>query len=247
MRNLTKEAIYEIMNKHKHFLHKDCPGWRDMRADLSDVNLREFILKDVDLNSAILCGADLRGAVLIGVDLSYANLRDVRLQGSFILDSNMRLAILSGADFTYSTIAHTCLRSTDLSETKLKYAEFYNTNLQGSILGDNFIPLSCPEQGSFIGFKKASRKIVVLEIPEDAKRLSSTKRQCRCDKARVLRIENLDGTISNLKCVSSDFDRYFEYTVGETVSVDKFDDDRWEDCTSGIHFFINRSDAVNYR
>lgn len=246
MRNLTKEAIYEIIDKHKHFLHKDCPGWRDMRADLSDVDLSGVVLKSMELRAAILCGADLSEAVLIDVDLSNADLRDVSFKGSVILDSDMRRAILSGADFTYSAISCTDLSSTNLSETYLGYAEIHNTDLQWSILGDNVIPLSCPEQGSFIGFKKAGGKIVVLEIMEDAKRLSSTKRQCRCDKARVLRIENLDGTISNLKCVSSDFDRDFEYVVGETVSVDKFDDDRWEDCTSGIHFFINRSDAVNY-
>ena len=98
----------------------------------------------------------------------------------------------------------------------------------------------------FIGFKKASLHIVVLEIPEDAKRLSSTGRKCRCDKAKVLEIQNYDGTKSDLTEVSSDYNRMFIYKVGEMVSVSDFDENRWNECSTGIHFFINRQEAVNY-
>ena len=98
----------------------------------------------------------------------------------------------------------------------------------------------------FIGFKKASGYIVVLEIPEDAKRLSATGRKCRCDKAKVLEIQNIDGTKVNVTKVKSGYDSGFVYEVGKTVSVDNFCEDRWEECSPGIHFFINRQEAVNY-
>lgn len=88
--------------------------------------------------------------------------------------------------------------------------------------------------------------IVELEILSDAKRLSATGRKCRCDKAKVLSIQNIDGTKSDLTSVASDKDKNFVYKVGETVVVDDFDDDRWNECSTGIHFFINRQEAVDY-
>ena len=98
----------------------------------------------------------------------------------------------------------------------------------------------------FIGYKKASGYIVELEIPEDAKRLSATTRKCRCDKAKVLRILNADRTVANIAEVKSSYDNSFIYKVGEVVSVDNFDEDRWNECSTGIHFFINFQEAVSY-
>ena len=86
--------------------------------------------------------------------------------------------------------------------------------------------------------------IVELEICEDAKRSSATTRKCRCDKAKVLSIVSPDG-ISAKKAVS-EFDLDFVYRVGEIVSVPDFDDNRWNECAPGIHFFITRQEAVDY-
>ena len=36
------------------------------------------------------------------------------------------------------------------------------------------------------------------------------------------------------------------YTVGEIVKADMWNDDRWNECTHGIHFFIDRQSAVEY-
>ena len=105
----------------------------------------------------------------------------------------------------------------------------------------------------FIGFKKAinpsdrSKCIVVLEIPEDARRLSGSGRKCRCDKAKVLEIQNLDASVPyDYNYAVSEYDNDFEYKVGEIVTPDQFCEDRWQECASGIHFFINRQEAVNY-
>ena len=87
---------------------------------------------------------------------------------------------------------------------------------------------------------------MVLEIPEDAKRLSGTERKCRCDKAKVLQIQNLDETQADTDTVHSDYDKDFVYKIGEIVNVSDFDDDRWNECSRGIHFFINRQEAVEY-
>ena len=35
------------------------------------------------------------------------------------------------------------------------------------------------------------------------------------------------------------------YEVGKEVVADSFDDDRWNECSHGIHFFITRNEAEN--
>ena len=167
---------------------------------------------------------DMR-ADLSGADLSGAYLRGADLSGAYLRGAYLRGADLSGA----------YLRGAYLSGADLRGAE----NVP-------YIPYACPDFGMFIGFKKASGYIVVLEIPEDAKRLSATGRKCRCDKAKVLEIQNIDGTKANVTKVASGYDSNFVYEIGKTVSVDNFCDDRWQECSPGIHFFINRQEAVNY-
>ena len=166
---------------------------------------------------ANLFGANLRGANLSDADLRCANLRDADLRGANLRDANLCGAYLCGA---YLCDANLC-------DAKGCY-------------------LSCPTEGSFIGWKKASGHIVKLRIPEDARRSSATGHKCRCDKAYVMEIQNMDGTKSNADTVHSDRDQNFVYTVGATVEVPDFDENRWSECAPGIHFFIDRRAAVEY-
>lgn len=131
----------------------------------------------------------------------------------------------------------------DLSGANLSCA-----NLSGAIYNEHtaFFALCCPEEGSFVGYKKAGGKIVKLQIPKTAKRSSATSRKCRCSKAKVISITNTDGSESGLEKVDSDRDASFVYEVGKTVSVDNFDENRWNECSTGIHFFITRDEAVRY-
>ena len=106
--------------------------------------------------------------------------------------------------------------------------------------------MTCPEVGAFIGWKRAHKAIVKLQITDDAKRSSATSRKCRCSKAVVLGLENMDGTPYPDIQVSSQYDSSFTYRVGETVEVTDFDENRWNECSTGIHFFITRQEAVDY-
>ena len=179
---------------------------------------------------ADLYGADLYGADLRGADLRTADLRGADLRAADLRAANLRAANLRGAD----------LRAADLRGADLRGADLYGAK------NIPFIPYACPDFGMFIGFKKARGHIVVLEIPEDARRLSAAGRKCRCDKAKVLQIQNLDGAESGLTEIASDRSSEFIYRVGEVVSVPDFDEDRWNECSTGIHFFINRQEAVDY-
>ena len=137
------------------------------------------------------------------------------------------------------------LRNVDLRNVDLRNANLCNADLRGAV-NVPFIPYACPDFGKFIGYKKASGCIVELEIPEDAKRLSATTRKCRCNKAKVLRILNYDRTVADVTEVRSNYNSAFVYKVGDIVSVDNFDEDRFNECSTGIHFFINFQEAVDY-
>ena len=205
-------------------------------------------LCDADLRGANLCGANLCGADLYGADLRDANLRDANLCDADLCDANLCGANLCGADLRCADLCGANLYGADLRGADLRGANLYGANLCGANLRDaKGCYLSCPTEGSFIGWKKASGHIVKLRIPEDARRSSATGHKCRCDKAYVMEIQNMDGTKATEDTVRSDHDKNFVYTVGATVEVPDFDDNMWSECAPGIHFFIDRRAAVEYQ
>ena len=158
------------------------------------------------------------------------------------------------ADLRGANLRNADLRNADLCDADLRGANLRNADLRNAKNTDKiawnahtaFYPLQCPETGSFIGYKKAAGKIVMLEICADAKRSSATSRKCRCSKAKVLSITNPDGAESGLAEVASNYSNEFIYHVGEIVEAPDFDENRWNECTAGIHFFITRGEAVKY-
>lgn len=227
---MTREELNRILENHKHWLNKDCDGWEKMCANLAGVNLSRATLANANLKDANFAGANLERANLEGAFLKGAN-----LEGADLTDANLKGANLTGANLT-----NAILEDANLADTNLTHADLHSAKIIP------FIPFVCPDTGSFIAYKKASGYIVKLQIPEDAERLSATSRKCRCDKAQVLEIQNLDGTTAHVTEVGSDYDETFIYEVGKNVSVDNFDNNRWNECSTGIHFFINRQEAVEY-
>ena len=164
--------------------------------------------------------ANLSRAVLIRADLGGADLRWANLG-----DANLR-----GAD----------LRGANLSDADLSGADLRGANLSDAIYGSctSFLALQCPEEGAFTAWKKCKSNVIVkLLIPDDAQRSSATSRKCRASKAIVLDVIGADIGVS---------DRGLEYRKGETVYPDSWDDNRWAECSHGIHFFITRREAELY-
>ena len=192
---------------------------------------------------AIRCDANLRGADLSDADLYGADLRDANLRGANLRDADLRDADLRDADLRCADLRCANLYGANLRDADLRDADLRDANLRDA----KGCYLSCPTEGSFIGWKKASGHIVKLRIPEDARRSSATEHKCRCDKAYVMEIQNMDGTRATVDAVRSDRDKNFVYTVGATVEVPDFDDNRWSECAPGIHFFIDRRAAVEYQ
>ena len=143
------------------------------------------------------------------------------------------------------------LRDADLSCANLRDANFSGADLSYANLRDAknilYIPLECPSEGSFIGWKKVNNILIKLEIPEDARRSSATTKKCRCDKAKVLGFYNALGTeeLDMTELVNDKYEKC-KYVKGEMVYPDSFDENRWNECSHGIHFFVNKQDAINY-
>ena len=172
------------------------------------------------VEAAVSCGVSLANADLAGANLIGANLEDADISWANLIGAN------------------------------LEDANIKDANIYGAVLNCAknipFIPLACPSEGAFVAWKKVEEKYLVkLQIPEDARRCSATTRKCRCDKAMVLDITSLDGEEHYDEVTNTNYNETI-YKVGEMVYPDSFDENRWAECSHGIHFFVNKEDAINY-
>ena len=237
-----------------------CIGTADLLLHVVDISHPDFEdqIKVVEKTLADLGCADL----------SYANFAHANLINVSLRDANLTCANLVGANLDGASLNHANLIDASLGNASLRNANFCNANLKGATFGGAdfrnanlydaidvpYMPMACPEKGSFIGYKKAHvigksgseyAVIVELEICEDARRSSATGRKCRCDKAKVISISTPSGS-RMFDFAYSNYDGSFIYRVGEIVEEPNFDENRFKECAAGIHFFIGRQEAVDY-
>ena len=177
--------------------------------------LEEAVKASANLRDAYLGGANLRGAYLGGANLGGANLSDANLSDANLSDAYLRDAYLRDAYLGGAKNAELAIAQTRI----------------------------IPDAGPIIGWKKCrDERIVQLRIPAKAKRSHASGRKCRSDRARVLAIFNSDGTPATEAVSLRDLN--FRYVVGETVVPQvPFDDNPWNECASGIHWYITRLEA----
>jgi len=137
---------------------------------------------------------------------------------------SVKWALKTGADLSRADLRGADLRGADLSRAENAELAFAQTSI---------LPA-----GSLVGWKKCRENVLVkLEIPADAKRSNAAGRKCRAEFVRVLEIIGADVAISQQ-------DGDFIYRAGEIVRCSEpFDQNRWEECSSGIHFFITKAEA----
>ena len=223
---MNKEELKEVLEKHKMWVKGDKGGVRAnlSGADLSRADLSEANLSESNLSEANLSESNLYGANLYGANLSGAYLYGAKLYGANLSRTNLSGANLSGA---YLSGAY-------LSRANLSGANLSGANLSGARLPHFQI---CPEEGSFIGWKKLSGGVIAkLLIPSAAKRTSTlVGRKCRAEWVEVI-----SG------CGWDKHSGKTEYVAGKTVYPDKYDGDIRVECTHGIHFFMTRKEAEEY-
>ncbi len=159
-----------------------------------------------------------------------------------LIEAISRKADLRGANLREANLCGADLREADLYGANLRGANLYEADLREAKNADLAIARLqfIPTEGAFIAWKKCRENVIVkLSVPEDAKRSHSTGRKCRASKALVLDVFGAEFGIS-LNTVS------VEYRKGCLVIPDSFDDNRWEECSHGIHFFITREEAEAY-
>lgn len=243
-------------------------------SDLESSNLNHSNLRYADLSHAYMPYADLESSNLTRADLNNGVFSGSKFKNSAMCYSDFNDASLIRCDFTYTNLIHATfcdadLYKSDLSNSKLAHVKFDWANLKDvnfkgcvtkgmSVESSNieaakntpYIPMACPEEGSFIGYKKANFGdlccIVTLRIPEEAKRSSGFGHKCRCNMAKVINIELIGVKCEKISTAQSIYDPYFIYEVGKIVKVDNFDENRFNECAPGIHFFINKQEAINY-
>ena len=196
--------------------------------------------------------ANFSNAFLYDINLSGTNLRGACFRGALLKNVKFIGTDLTAADFTGADFV-----STDLSNAILCGAYLKGVTVDSIYINENTkisVPLYCPSSGSFIGWKKAlyhdvkTTCIVRLLIPEDAKRSSAFDKKCRCDKAVILgAYDYVTGhPLEESTLIRSLFDPEFAYHIGDTITIPNFDDNRWEECSSGFHFFIDEESAKNF-
>ena len=155
--------------------------------------------------------------VKVRVDLSWADLRGCDLSGAYLVGADLRGCYLNGVN----------LYGASLSGAKLDPLAIARLSI-------------CPE-GDIVGWKKIREGICKLLIPSTAKRSNATGRKCRAEFAVVLELP--EGCTEGRSLRSPGF----IYRVGETVRPrEPFCEDRWQECASGIHFYITREEAESH-
>ena len=161
--------------------------------------------------------------------------RLITVIGKIEVEANLREADLRGAD----------LSSANLSSADLSSANLRGADLSSALNTEYALAITCiTPEGTLIGWKKLAQGLIAkLEIPTEAKRSNATGRKCRAEFAKCLAIYNGEDAVS---MGHSQYDSNFVYLGGDTVRPDKWDENRWNECSNGIHFFLTRIEAENY-
>ena len=239
-------------------------------ASLRFANLKEANLSEANLNYVDFYGADLRcsqlnkaslnNAYVCNANLRFANLKGAHLNNADLFKANLYGADLSNTDFSYAKFNGADLSCTNLSGANLRCADFSYADLSNSVFHNTLInqayfstaknipplPMNLPS-GEFIGWKAFPNGLIAkLKILKDSKRSQATTNKCRCDKALVLEFQNINGSKADLvEYTNTNFIKC-TYKVGEVVYADSWDNNRWNECSHGIHFFMDRETAIDY-
>jgi len=82
-------------------------------------------------------------------------------------------------------------------------------------------------------------------IPGSAQRTSSLiGRKCRANEALVVGV--VRGAANNAGIYKSLYNSRFTYEIGKMASEPSFDPDIRIECTTGIHFFLTKEEAIDY-
>lgn len=260
MRNNKKRS----WRKH-HFLFDDL-----QHASLTGADLRGCTFECCRLDGANFVGAQLQGAKFLDcsgfrVNFTDAEMQECCIDNTELTDERDELGtsafshcLFDYVRFNKADLQHAVFRSCDMSGASLHRAKvgtdilkrFNCTKLTGAIGIPKAITAAVPvlPEGVFRGWKRcADGRIVELQIPANAMRSAGLSRKIRAEAALTVSILSpafkwCKNAVSQRNTGGSDC----QYRVGFFTTADKWDNDPWNVCTHGIHFFLTREEAVAY-
>ena len=236
MKKLTKKKLKVLLDD---FRSKEAEAY----LDLSYISMRTKKLEGMDFSRVDFSNSDFSN-----VNFRFCNFDKAKLQHTKFSNCDF-----SGSSFVAADLFSADLRTCDLSDTNCDGTNFFAALLWEAKL-DNLLATDrtkffrnyCPEEGYIFGYKKCfNERMVQLLIPKDAKRCSATTNACRCDKARVVAITDVNKK-KGYKEAMSFVDPNFIYRLGEMVYADSYNEDRWHDSSHGIHFWMSFEEALSY-
>ncbi len=203
-------------------------------SNLWDCSFKNTCLPEATFFYAKVCDCDFTGSDLEGTSFIYADLDNA------VFDNTN----LKNADFDYAIRTYwSSFKNADMTGTSVRDIDLDPNRLEGVI--GLYIPLYCPEEGSFIAWKKCREgKVVKLLIPEHAERKGNSLYSCRSSEAEVLEIFDKDG--NSVDEAVSLIDEEFKYIKGTTVYPKQLNTNCYGD-VAGIYFVLSRSETELYK
>lgn len=241
-------------------------SYDDEQTDLKTA-ISEAVARGVDFSYVNFYRKDVSGACFRGANLFSANFREAtamtcNFREVNLNNSNFDKAVASESDFYGSSLRMTSFFRTKLDRTNFGWcdfghadlleADFYKATLCGAAFGDArnvpYIPTWLPVE-SFIGWVKVIGEtesyIVKIKVLNESQRVRGVGDICRCDKALVLEIQDLEGNKLDIEEIEYiDHTSTLVFHVWEVTECEDWYPGRWADCKSGITFFIDRQSAV---
>ena len=236
MKKMTKKELKSLLDD---FRNKEGEEY----LDLTYISMRTKKLEGMDFSRVDFSNSDFKDV----------NFRSCKFDNAKLQHTKFENCDLSGSSFAYANLFSADLRTCDLSGSNFDGADFFaallwEAKLDNLLVTDRtkFFRNYCPKAGYIFGYKKCfNERMVQLLIPKDAKRCSSTTNACRCDKARVVAITDVNKKESYKEAMSF-VDPNFIYRLGEMVYADSYNEDRWHDSSHGIHFWMTFEEALSY-
>ena len=183
MKKMTKKELKSLLDD---FRNKEGEEY----LDLTYISMRTKKLEGMDFSRVDFSNSDFKDV----------NFKSCKFDNAKLQHTKFENCDLSGSSFAYADLFSADLRTCDLSGSNFDGADFFAALLWEAKLDNLFVTDRtkffrnyCPEEGYIFGYKKCfNERMVQLLIPKDAKRCSSTTNACRCDKARVVAITDVN-------------------------------------------------------
>lgn len=226
--------------------------------------LSEFSFTSVELDDIICVNMVINKSIFSGV-VNYPSMMATKFSGTTIENTKITCGTFTNCYFSGCTFRNVELYYCSFYEggfdnctfsnvkfdggCRMEFLDFYDNSIDGdTVLPD--VPLNIDADKDNIGWKCVLNPdtnyyyVCKLLIPADAKKTRGTGYNYRCSKAKVLEFLDADGNkLPDDTTMTSAY--YYRspitYKVGEWIYPDMWDDDRWNDCTHGIHFYMEKN------